>query len=204
MSWHSSICTPKKSFAKNNTNPASFAEFVLFAYGGDEGALNLTQTLAFAHRPCARRLPPPFCRQKSKLLRFIPAKPPESPLPRAPDRGTARVLTPLAKSKRHRTVPFRFGGDEGALNHTQTLAFAHRPRARRLPPPFCRRKSKLLRFIPAKPPESPLPRAPVRGTARVLIPSPNQKGTLRCLFALVESNSICSNSKSEEGCVWLV
>ena len=30
--------TPKKSFVKNNTNSDLFSGFVLFAYGGDEGA----------------------------------------------------------------------------------------------------------------------------------------------------------------------
>ena len=41
--------TPKKSFAKNNTNSDLFSEFVLFAYGGAKGSrtpdlLNAIQT----------------------------------------------------------------------------------------------------------------------------------------------------------------
>lgn len=35
---HRGILTPKKSFAKNNTNFDLSSRFVLFAYGGDEGA----------------------------------------------------------------------------------------------------------------------------------------------------------------------
>ena len=35
---HRGILTPKKSFAKNNTNSDLSSGFVLFAYGGDNGA----------------------------------------------------------------------------------------------------------------------------------------------------------------------
>ena len=43
------IFTPKKSFAKNNTNSDLYSEFVLFAYGGAKGSrtpdlLNAIQT----------------------------------------------------------------------------------------------------------------------------------------------------------------
>ena len=34
---HRGILTPKKSFAKNNTNSDLSSGFVLFAYGGDAG-----------------------------------------------------------------------------------------------------------------------------------------------------------------------
>ena len=41
---HLGILTPKKSFAKNNTNSDFSSGFVLFAYGGDEGARTLDLT----------------------------------------------------------------------------------------------------------------------------------------------------------------
>ena len=50
FSVHLGILTPKKSFAKNNTNSDLSSGFVLFAYGGDEGGrtpylLNAIQAL---------------------------------------------------------------------------------------------------------------------------------------------------------------